>query len=131
MQYHGTVYSIVRMAIARVPYGTRPASHAMDTRVQILHYLKNNLKYKHSGATGTLVGVVSIEGITVPFGILPWYSSTCVQLRYKYNIIHYLKNNLYRYTKKGTRVRTNIIQHYLKNNLKYKHSAGATGTLAS
>jgi hypothetical protein len=35
------------------------------TRVQIKHYLKNNLKYKHSGATGTLVGVVSIEGITV------------------------------------------------------------------
>ena len=29
------------------------------------HYLKNNLKYKHSGATGTQVGVVSIEGITV------------------------------------------------------------------
>ncbi len=29
------------------------------------HDLKNNLKYKHSGATGTLVGVVSIEGITV------------------------------------------------------------------
>ncbi len=27
-----------------------------------IHYLKNNLKYKHSGAT---VGVVSIEGITV------------------------------------------------------------------
>ncbi len=32
------------------------------------YYLKNeenDLKYKHSGATGTLVGVVSIEDITV------------------------------------------------------------------
>ncbi len=33
--------------------------------VQKKHYLKNDLKYKHSGATGTQVGVVSIEGITV------------------------------------------------------------------
>jgi hypothetical protein len=31
-------------------YGT----YQNGTRVQILHYLKNNLKYKHSGATGTL-----------------------------------------------------------------------------
>ncbi len=29
------------------------------------HYLKNDLKYKHSGARGALVGVVSIEDITV------------------------------------------------------------------
>jgi hypothetical protein len=33
--------------------------------VQIKHYLKNNLKYKHSGAKGKLVGVVSRNGITV------------------------------------------------------------------
>jgi hypothetical protein len=33
--------------------------------VQIQHYLKNDLKYKHTGATGKLVGVVSIEDITV------------------------------------------------------------------
>ena len=39
-----------------------PYSSAM---VHVYHYLKNNLKYKHSGATGTQVGVVSIEGITV------------------------------------------------------------------
>ncbi len=28
-------------------------------------YLKNDLKYRHSGATGKLVGVVSIKDITV------------------------------------------------------------------
>ncbi len=39
--------------------------HGTRVRVQIQHYLKNDLKYKHSGATGTLAGVVSIEGITV------------------------------------------------------------------
>ncbi len=35
--------------------------------IVVQHYLKNDLKYKHSGATGTLpvVGVVSIEDITV------------------------------------------------------------------
>ncbi len=38
--------------------------YVVHVYVQI--YLKNNLKYKHSaGATGTQVGVVSIEGITV------------------------------------------------------------------
>ncbi len=38
-----------------VPNGTRVRTYQMvRTRVQILHYLKNNLKYKHSGATGTL-----------------------------------------------------------------------------
>ncbi len=31
-------------------------------------YLKTNLKYKHSGATGKLVGVVSINDITVYYG---------------------------------------------------------------
>jgi hypothetical protein len=29
------------------------------------HYLKNDLKYKHSGATGKLLGVVSRADITV------------------------------------------------------------------
>ncbi len=43
----------------------------MCTRVY--NYLKNDLKYKHSGATGTLlVGVVSIEGITVYYSTI-WY----------------------------------------------------------
>jgi hypothetical protein len=31
-------------------------------------YLNNDLKYKHSGATGKPVGVVSIEDITVYHG---------------------------------------------------------------
>ncbi len=35
-------------------YGTHLYSSTIGTRVQIEHYLKNNLKYKHSGATGTL-----------------------------------------------------------------------------
>jgi hypothetical protein len=34
----------------------------------VQHYLKNDLKYKHSGATGKLVGVVSIKDITVYYG---------------------------------------------------------------
>jgi hypothetical protein len=38
------------------------------------HYLKNDLKYKHSGATGKLVGVVSIEDTTVCY-ILLYYGS--------------------------------------------------------
>ncbi len=43
-----------------------------------VQYLKNNLKYKHSGAQ---VGVVSIEGITVYYSTYtctvpyPWYST--------------------------------------------------------
>ncbi len=56
--------------------------------VHVQHYLKNDLKYKHSGATGKLVSVVSIEDITVYYGsnstamsaarisatiIVPWY----------------------------------------------------------
>jgi hypothetical protein len=39
-----------------------------QVHVYVQHYLKNDLKYKHSGATGTLVGVVSIEDITVHYG---------------------------------------------------------------
>jgi hypothetical protein len=46
----------------------RTIVRTIGTRVRTnIHYryLKNDLKYKHSGATGTLVGVVSIEDITV------------------------------------------------------------------
>ncbi len=47
--------------------------------VQIQHYLKNDLKYKHSpGATGTLAGVVSIEDITVYYST---YVRTYVRTR--------------------------------------------------
>ncbi len=34
----------------------------------VQHYLKNDLKYKQSGATGKLGGVVSIDDITVYYG---------------------------------------------------------------
>jgi hypothetical protein len=36
-----------------------------DTRVQIEHYLKNDLKYKHSGATGKLGYYVHVYVRTV------------------------------------------------------------------
>jgi hypothetical protein len=50
------------------PNGTRTSRYTCtNTRPQI-HYLKNDLKYKHSGATGKLVGVASIEDITVYYG---------------------------------------------------------------
>ncbi len=38
------------------------------TCVQIQHDVKNDLKCNHSGATGKLVGVVSIDDITVCYG---------------------------------------------------------------
>ncbi len=34
------------------------SSRVPMVHVYVQHYLKNNLKYKHSGATGTQVGVV-------------------------------------------------------------------------
>jgi hypothetical protein len=34
----------------------------------IISKTKNDVKYKHTGATGKLVGVVSIEDITVYYG---------------------------------------------------------------
>ncbi len=40
----------------------------MYVHVHVQHHLKNDLKYKHTGATGKLVGVVSIEDITVYYG---------------------------------------------------------------
>ncbi len=58
---HVYVLIIVRTRVhTRVPW---------YVHVYVQHYLKNDLKYKHSGATGKLVGVTSIEDITVP-GIL-------------------------------------------------------------
>jgi hypothetical protein len=65
-----------------------------------VHYLKNNLKYKHSGATGTQVGVVSIEGITA-------YYSTRVPLLV--HVYHGTYTCTYTYTMSQLiRVRTRV-----------------------
>jgi hypothetical protein len=48
------------------------------TRVQVSHYLKNDLKYNnHSGATKKSVGVVSIKDITVSYGSFQLDSDVC------------------------------------------------------
>jgi hypothetical protein len=68
LEYHGTRIPLWCVApecgtMVHVNHGTR----VRTTRVRYLIY---DLKYKHSGATGKPVGVVSIEDITVS-SILP------------------------------------------------------------
>jgi hypothetical protein len=73
LQYHGMDSTIVHatngMYHTMVWYWYVVHVYVLEYQWYVQHYLKNDLKYKHSGATGTLasglVGVVSIEGITV------------------------------------------------------------------
>jgi hypothetical protein len=110
--YHGTYSSTMVHVYVHVylPWYTCPyvrtrvlcsTYHGINTgtRVQIKHYLKNDLKYKHSGATGTLAsgrcqhrrhhGIDSTNGtmvVHVPFGIvgmvpMVWYAMCTYFLR--------------------------------------------------
>ncbi len=109
--YRYAVLSILHMVL----YHGRTVSRTImvyaheGIRVQIEHYLKNDLKYKHTGATGKLVGVVSI---TVYYVRVHMYVRTYVYVRlwYQWYTVYY-----------GTYM-------FIISQKKHKHS-GATGKL--